>query len=94
MPFIEFEPLCQKLWIFDQILALFCKPAHQIWSCHVTQDLNFDFFLFCANSTFNIRKSHKICSGKALYFRSYQQKTSLGGVKQPPPLPKVPLGLI
>ena len=59
---------------FCQILALSTMPAHQIWSCHVTQDANFEKFLFCPNSTFNIRKSHKISSGKALYFRSYQQK--------------------
>ena len=50
------------------------------------------FFLFCSNSTFNIRESHKISSGKALYFRSYQQKTSRGwGGKHSPP--SVPLGL-
>ena len=36
-------------------------------------------FLFCPNSTFNIRKCHKISSEKALYFRSYQPKTSPGG---------------
>ena len=39
----------------------------------------FGKLLFCPNSTFNIRKSHKISSGKALYFRSYQPKTSPGG---------------
>ena len=32
-------------------------PVHQIWSCHVTQEVNFENFLFCSNSTFNIRKS-------------------------------------
>ena len=46
----------------------------------VTQVANFEKFLFCPNSTFNIRKSHKISSGKAVYFRSYQPKTSQGGV--------------
>ena len=61
---------------FCPILAFFTMPAHQIWSCHVTQDANFEKFLFCPNSTFNIRKSHKISSGKSLYFRSYQPKTS------------------
>ena len=54
-------------------------PAHQIWSCHVTQDANFENVLFCPNSTFNMRKSHKLSGGKALYFRSYQPKTSRGG---------------
>ena len=46
--------------------------AHQIWSCHVTQDANFEFFLFCPNSKLNIWKRLKISSGKALYFRGYQ----------------------
>ena len=44
---------------FYQILAFFMS-AHQILSCHVIQDTNFKIFLFCLNSTFNIRKSHKI----------------------------------
>ena len=71
---IEFEPLSQKLWAFLSNFGYSTMPAQQIWSCHVTQNVNFEIFLFCPNSTFNIRKSHKISSGKALYFRSYQQK--------------------
>ena len=59
--------------------GFFTMPADQIWSCHVTQEANFEDFLFCSNSTFNIRKSHKIPCGKALHFRSYQPKTSPGG---------------
>ena len=51
---------------FCQILGIFTMLAHQIWSCHVTQEANSEIFLFCPNSTFNIRKSHKISSGKAL----------------------------
>ena len=35
--------------------------------------------LFFPNSAFNIRKSCKVSNGKALYFRSYQPKTSRGG---------------
>ena len=65
-------------------------PAHQIWSCHVTQEANLENVLFCPNSTFNIGKSHKMSSGKPLYFRSYQPKTSREGWKHPSP---VPLGL-
>ena len=73
-----------KFWLF---LAM---PAQQIWSYHVTQEANFEIFSFCPNSTFNIRKSHKISGGKALYFRSYQPKTSRGGWKTPrPPLVQV-----
>ena len=62
-----------------QILAFFTMPALQIWTCHVTQEANFEKILLFPNSAFNIRKSCKICSRKALYFRSYQPKTSRGG---------------
>ena len=65
---------------FCQILALYTMPAYQIWSCHVTQDANVENFLFCPNSTFNIRKS-----GKALYFRSSQLKASRGVARKHPP---------
>ena len=72
---------------FCQILS-----AHQIWSYHVTEEANFENVLFCPNSTFNIRKNHKISSGKALYFRSYQPKNLKGNGKHSPP-PPVHLGL-
>ena len=36
-------------------------------------------FLFCPNSVFNITKSHKISSEKALHFRSYQPKNLTRG---------------
>ena len=74
---------------FCQILAL-TMPANQIWSCHVIQDATFEHFVFCPNSTFNIRKGHKISSGKALYFKRYQQKPH-GEWKTPIPSP-VPSG--
>ena len=57
----------------------FTMPALQILSCHVTQEANFKKNLFFLNSAFNIRKGYKIISRKALYFRSYQPKTSRGG---------------
>ena len=47
-------------------------------------------FIF-PNSAFNIRNSYKISSRNALYFRSYQPKTSWGARKHP--LPPVLLGL-
>ena len=50
-----------------------------VCACHVTQEANFENFLFYLDSTFNIGKSHKISSGKALYFRNYHTKTSRGG---------------
>ena len=61
---------------FCQVLAFFIMPAHQILSYHLTKKQILHFFLFCLNSTFNIRKSQKTSGGKALYFRSYQPKTS------------------
>ena len=61
-----------------QILASFTMPALQIWPCHVTQEANFKNNLLFPNSAFYIRKSYKISSRKALYFRSYQPKTSQG----------------
>ena len=80
---------CVKIYgHFCQILALFTLPTYQTCSFQVTHGADFEIFLFCPNSTFNIRKSHKMSSGKALYFRSYQPKTSRGGgsEKHPPPL--------
>ena len=70
--------MSEVMGIFVKFLAFFMMPAHQIWSCHVTQEANFENVLFCSNSTFNIRKSYKVSSKEALYFRSYQPKTSLG----------------
>ena len=32
--------------IFCQILAFFTIPAHQIWSCYVTQEAHFEIFYF------------------------------------------------
>ena len=71
--------------IFVNSWHFFMMPAHQIWSYHVAQQANFEKFLFCPNSTFNIRKRHKMSSGKALYFRSYQPK-ALTGDGTPPVL--------
>ena len=69
----------------------FTMPALQILPCHVTQKTKFRETLFFPNSAFNIRKSYKISSRKALYFRSYQPKSSRrggggGGGKHPPVL--------
>ena len=69
--------------IFVKFWRYFTMSTHKIWSYHVTQEANFEHFLFCRNSTFNIKKSHKISSGKALYFRNYQPETSWGW-KTPP----------
>ena len=69
-----------------QILESFTMPSLQIWSCHVTQEENFGKNFNFPNCGSNIRKSYKISSRKALYFRSYQQKTSRGVENTPPVL--------
>ena len=71
-----------------QFLALFTMPTLQIWPCHVTQEANFEKILFFPNSAFNIRKTYKISSRKALCFRSCQPKSHRGGGggKHPPVL--------
>ena len=61
-----------------RILAIFMMPAPQIWPCHITQEANFEKNVVFTYSGFNIRKSYKISSRIALYFRSYQPKTSRG----------------
>ena len=66
-------------------VAFFTMPTHQIWSCHVTKVANFENFKVWPNSTLTFKKSHQIASGKVLYFRGYQPKTSKGCGKHPPP---------
>ena len=55
-------------------------PTHLMWSCHVTQDANFESFFFCPNSTFKISKSHKISSGKRLRTTQNDMCLSLFGL--------------
>ena len=43
--FIEFESLCQRLWTFLFKFGHFTMPPHQIWSSHVTHDVDFNFLL-------------------------------------------------
>ena len=74
---------------FCQILAFFYDARSPNMVISHDPRSKFRKFLFCPNSTFNIRKSHKISSAIALYFRSYQPETSRGW-KAPP---SVPLGL-
>ena len=92
---LNFSHCVKRYEHFCQILALFTMPTNQIWSCHVTQDINFKTFLFCPNSAFNIRKSHKILVEKFSTSEVISQKHYGGGGgggcwKTPP----VPLGLI
>ena len=85
VPFIEFEPQCQKLWAFMSNFAIFydsCSPNMAM--SRDPRNKFWNIFTF-PNSAFNIGKSYKISSIKALSFRSYQPKTSRGeGWKTPP----------
>ena len=54
MYFVNLSHYAKSYGHFCQILAIFTMLAHQIWSCHVTQEPNFENFLFCPDSIFNI----------------------------------------
>ena len=79
---------------FCQTLTIFTMPAYQIWSCHVTQEANFEFFLFFPNSTFNIGKVTKFLVEKLSTSEVTSEKFHRGleDTPLPPPLP-LPLGL-
>ena len=69
---------------FCQILAFFTMPAHKIWSCHVTQEANFEKFLSCPDSTFNIRKVTRFLAEKLSTSEIINQKPHGGGDGNPP----------
>ena len=64
---------------FCQILAIFYDDRSPDMVISREPRNKFRKFSFCPNSTFNIRKSHKISGGNAIYLRSHQPKTSRGG---------------
>ena len=70
----------------------FYDARSQLWSCYVTQKANFKTFLFCPNSTFNIRKVTKFLVENLSTSKVISQKPR-GGWKTPPP-PQVPSGLM
>ena len=72
-----------------QILAFFCDARSLNMAMSRDPRSKFLKNYFFPNSAFDIRKSYKISSRKALYFRSYQPKILTGGGE---PLP-VLLGL-
>ena len=78
--------MSKVMGIYVKFWHFFRMPTLQIWPCHVTQEANFEKILFFPNSAFDIGKSCKISSRKALNFRSYQPETSRGGEKHPPPV--------
>ena len=67
--------------IFVKFWHFFTMSAHQICSCHVTQETNFEKFLCFPNSAFNIRKSSKFLAEKPSTSEVISQKPHWGGVK-------------
>ena len=51
-------------------------PAHQIWSCQVTQDAKFEIFYFVLILYVILRKVTKFLVERLFTFRSHQPKTS------------------
>ena len=62
---------------------LFTMPAHQIWSCHVTQEANFENFLVCPNLI--LGKVTKFLLGKLSTSEIISQKLYGGGGGTPLP---------
>ena len=80
--FIEFEPLCKKLWTFMSILP---KPLTKYGQCHVTLASNFENFYFLPNSVLNFRKVTKF-EGNWPKNKRYKQKTNWGMENTPLPV--------
>ena len=73
---------------FCPILALFTMPAHQIWSCHVIKDANFELFYFVLILHLILGKVTKF-QVKKLFASEVISKNLTGGGNPP----TVPLGL-
>ena len=71
--------------IFVKFWHFFTMPSNQIWSCHFIQGGNFETFLFCPYSKFNIRKSHKFLVEKLSTSEVISQKPHWGWKTPPPP---------
>ena len=70
---------------FCQILALFTMFTHQIWSCHVTQDANFEKFYFVLILHLILGKVTKFLVEKLFTSEVISQKPHwAGGGKHPP----------
>ena len=70
MHFLLYLSRCVKSYGHFCKFWLFAMPAHQIWSCHVTQDANFELFLFCPNSIFKVGDNSLIIHKSAYHLFS------------------------
>ena len=75
---IEFELLCQTLWAFLSNFGSFYHAQSPNMVLSLNPSFKFRKFLFCPNSTFNIRKSHRISSGKLSASEVISQKRDGG----------------
>ena len=82
--FIEFEPLCKKLWAFMSNLPHAGRSPNMVKS----RDPAFKFrkFLFLPNSILNFRESYQIWEKLAQEQKSYRQKTNWGWKTPHPPV--------
>ena len=69
---------------FCQILAFFMRPAHQIWTCDVTQETNFEFFYFVLILHLILGKSQNF-QWKSSLLQTLSAKNLMGDGKHPPP---------
>ena len=68
---------------FCQILAIFAMPAHQICSCHVTQEANFDNLYFVLILHLIMGKMTKFLVEKLSTSEVISQKPYQGGWTHP-----------
>ena len=82
--FIEFEPLCQKLWTFMSDFGLFYHDhsPNMVMSCD--SSCKFRKFQLFPKFALNFRKGRRISCVRVHYFDSYQQKPQRRW-KTPPP---------
>ena len=79
VPFIEFEPLCQKFWAF---MSSFTMTTDQLWSCHVALATNFENFYCSLNSILDFWKNCQIW-GKLAQELNVKGKNRTRGGKHP-----------
>ena len=79
---------------FCQILAFFTMPAHQIWSCYLTQQAISKSFHFVLVLHLISGKVTTFLVGKLSTSKVISQNPHWRGVENAPPPPPLPLGLI
>ena len=79
--------MSEVMCIFVKFWHFFKMPAHQIWSCHVTQEANFENFLFLLILHLILGKVIKFSVEKLSTSEVISQKPhGEGGWKTPPVL--------